>query len=137
MMKRLLLAAAFACAASGPAVAEDQKAQTQDAQPPASAYVVIKENATMPFANQITGYQVGKDKSLIIRGPMGRWYRATLFQPCRSDLPWKEHIGIDTRPMNQMDRFTTVTVDGRRCSLQTFDQIQDPRDKKPEAKEKT
>jgi hypothetical protein len=132
-MKLLLLAVTFT-AVSGLAVAEETKAQRPAA---ASEYVIVKQNATMPFARSITGYQVGKDGSLIIQGTGGRWYRATLFQPCRSDLAWKDRIGFDTHPMNQLDKFSTVVVSGRRCSFQTFDEIQNPRDKKPEAKEKT
>ena len=120
-MKRFWLAFLFA-APLGACASADKAAE-----PVKDPYVVIKSDTTMPNPGSVSGFQVGKDKSLIIQGVNGRWYRAKLSQPCASALPWKENIAIDAQPENQMDKFSNVIVDGNSCPLRSFEEIQNPR----------
>lgn len=128
----LVLAAGLALVAST-AQADPTPAQQSSAAAPAQAddaaspYRVIKENAYVPFVHSgVSGFRVGADKSLILDGPAGRWYRIELQPSCQRDLPWEEHIGLDAAT-GSLDRFDAVFVDGRRCFIRTIDQIEDPR----------
>ena len=92
------------------------------------AYTIIEPNASIPFGStSVSGFRVGEDKSLLLDGPGGRWYRATLDAGCRSDLPYAQAIGFPETPFSRIDRFSWVVVDGQRCSFLTFDEIADPR----------
>lgn len=119
-MKALLIAAAFAGLA-GVAVAE-APATTQ-----APDYVVIEPNARVSFSRQaLEGFQVGHDHSLLIEATGNRWYRATLTPPCDRQLGFHEVIGVDDRPLNTFDQFSTVVVGHDRCMIERLDRIEPP-----------
>lgn len=121
MTKLFIIAACAAALAAGCA------SQTK-AEAPVVAYTVLKADATIPFASLIRDFSVGSEKSLLLKAG-GRWYRATLEQPCRSDLPWRESIGLLPGSVDRLDRFSSVLVDGHRCMLRSLDEIADPRPK--------
>ena len=91
-------------------------------------YTVVKADASIPFANTIRNYRTGKDveKSLLLEGSNGLWYRAKLDQFCARALPWQNAIGVISDATNQVDKFSTVLIDGRRCRVTAVDQIADP-----------
>lgn len=123
-MKAALISAALAFFA-GAALA-DQPADREAAQL-ASPYRVIETNASVPFANsRVNGFQVGEDRSLIFRVGVNHWYRAEVWQPCKSDLKWTERIGFDPSPTNTLDRFAYVVVRGHRCPITSLDEIERP-----------
>lgn len=124
-MNRSVIIAAAALVAAGCATT------TEEAEAPV-AYTVLKEDASVPFASKsIRGFRVGAGRVLLLEANGGRWYRATLQSTCQSDLPWEHAIGVDGGAIDRVDRFATVIVDGRRCQIETFDEVADP-DAKPE-----
>lgn len=117
------VAAALLAAAAWPAGAETQAAANQEA----PAYRVIEADADLPFSQYaIRGYHVGEDRSLIIDAGAHGWYRATLYEPCASDLRWGNSIGIDARPNGHLDKWGRAIVRGYRCPFRTFDRIERP-----------
>jgi hypothetical protein len=120
-----LIAAAMAFGAL-PAAAQEAAAQEGAAQEQASPYTVVTENSRIPFVSSVRGFRIGLDKSLILDGPAGKWYRVTLDRSCARDLPWEHAIAIRDRT-GSFDRFSTVIVDGRRCFVRAVDEIADPR----------
>jgi len=126
MTMKALLALAALAALSTSAFAEEAPAPAENAAP---QFTVIEEDARLPFSTQvIRGFQVGKDNSLIVRAGANRYYRAVLWEPCRRDLRWDDRFALGTSVGGTMDRFSTVYVDGNRCHLQSFDQIEEPSD---------
>jgi hypothetical protein len=122
-IKSLVFAAlaSFASAFALPASAHAAAAQA------APAYVVVKQDASIPFAlRRVTGYRVGQDRSLILDAGH-RWYRAELDSFCTRDLRWTHHIRLSPGGIGAFDRFSHVIVDGRRCLVQSVDEIADPR----------
>jgi hypothetical protein len=98
------------------------------AEPTAPVFTVIESNVRVPFSNvTIQGFQVARDNSLILDAGPNRWYRATVWEPCKHDLRWAyNHIALDTRPNGTLDRFSEVIVRGRHCPIQTLDRIERP-----------
>jgi hypothetical protein len=92
-------------------------------------YTVLEADASIPFASSgIRNFRVGKDaeRSLLLEGPQGRWYRATLQSYCRSALPWEQAIAYKTDATDRFDKFSSVVIDGRSCQVQALDRIADP-----------
>lgn len=130
-MKTALIAGglALALAIPGLALADPAQADPAPAASPAFAYVVIEENARIPFgAHRINSWRVGRDGSLLLRVGVNDWYRATLIGPCERDLRFEEFVVVQSPPGGGVDRFATAIVDGRRCPFQTLDRIADPRE---------
>jgi len=90
-------------------------------------YAVVREDVSIPFGAMVHNFRVGLDRSLLLESGHNRWYRATLTQPCQSDLRWEESIGLADRSSTSVTKFTDVVVDGRRCQILTLDEIADPR----------
>ena len=126
MTKQFIIAAACASMLIGGLVA-GCATSTQAAAPPVT-YTVVKENASIPFANNIRNYRTGKDveKSLLLEGSNGNWYRARLDSFCARALPWENAIGVVQDATNSFDKFSTVVIDGQRCRVVAVDQIADP-----------
>jgi hypothetical protein len=129
-MSRFLMAAAALALAAGCATAGEQAAAE-----PKVVYKVVEADASIVFANTVRGFRVGKDepRSLLIEGGDGKWYRATLRDYCRRQLPWEQAIGLDTGPLDRFDKFSTVIVDGVSCQVVAVDQIEDPDAAEPPA----
>lgn len=90
-------------------------------------YTVIRSDATIPFSSNVQNFRVGLDKSLLLDAPGGRWYRAEISAPCKSDLDWEQTIGLADRAMSSVSKFTEVIVDGRRCQIISLDEIANPK----------
>lgn len=121
---RVLFVLAALAVLSTPAYAEEQ----QEAEQAPVAFNVIESDVRVPFADvRVRDYQVARDDSLILRAGANRWYRATIWEPCASDLRWAwDRIGLDTTPSGTLDKFSTVIVRGRRCPIRTLDRIERP-----------
>lgn len=118
-MRLVLLAAALAAAVTACAT-------TPTAKDPAVEYKVIKTDVRIPFAGSlIRGFHVADDDSLILDGGR-RWYRATLWEPCRRDLDFESVIGLVSTPTDTLDRFSRVIVNGNSCPLASLDEIEKP-----------
>ena len=123
---RVLFATAAFLALSASAFAQTPAPQEQEETP--IAFTVIESDVSVPFASvRIRDYEIGRDNSLILRAGANRWYRATIWEPCASDLRWAyDRIGLDTHPGGALDKFSTVIVRGRRCPIRTLDRIERP-----------
>jgi hypothetical protein len=121
-MKRLILAATALTLAAGCATTGSEQAAAP------VVYTVVEADAAIPFANTVRGFRAGKDaeKSLLIEGGNGNWYRATLRDYCARDVRWEQAIALDTGPLNRFDKFSTVLVNGQRCYVERVDKIADP-----------
>lgn len=95
---------------------------------PEPTFTVIEGDARLAFADhRISGFSVARDNSLILRAGAGRWYRATLWQPCGRELRWAyDRIALDTGPSGTLDRFSTVIVNRMRCPIESIDRIERP-----------
>lgn len=90
-------------------------------------YEVVRADATIPFSSTVNNFRVGLDRSLLLDGPGGRWYRAQLQEPCKSDLRWEQTIALADRSMSSVSKFTDVIVAGRRCQIISLDEIANPK----------
>ena len=123
MTRSFMLASAFAALAIAGCAT---KAETATAENPVT-YAIVRADVTIPFSRTVRNFRVGADKSLLLESGHNRWYRATLPQPCRTDLRWEEQIALADRAGGAISKFTDVLVDGNRCQILTLDEIADPR----------
>jgi hypothetical protein len=126
-MKTFLMAALAAAAlfAAPGAIAKPQPAQAAQAEE--AHYTVVQENARVYAPSYSTrGFTVAHDRSIILRGNGDRWYRAVLYEPCASLVSGGSRIRFEARPADVLDRWAHVRVDGERCSIRRFDQIERP-----------
>jgi hypothetical protein len=121
MTKSFMLAAGVVCAALA-ACATKPVAAPLDVK-----YQVVREDVSIPFTSTVRNFRVGLDRSLLLESGHDRWYRATLPQPCKSDLRWEQQIALADRASTSVSKFTDVIVDGQRCQILTLDEIANPR----------
>lgn len=122
-MKALILSLALmlgaAAAIAGPATNLNPRAE-------APSYRVVEPNASIGLAHyRVRGYEVGRDNSLILRVTGNRYYRATLQEPCASDLRYGTSIGFRTFG-GTLGRSERVYVNGTACYIRSLDQIERP-----------
>jgi len=123
---RLFVAAAATLALLGSAPALAQPAEQANAEE-ASPYTVLRENATIPFADRrINGFRVGLDRSLILTVGVNRFFRADLDRSCESDLRFETAIGVRVPRAGTLQRSDYVIIEGRRCHIWGLDEIADP-----------
>lgn len=105
--QKLLAAMALAVLAAGSAAAADR--------------------AAIRFADYggIENWRAAEDGSLLVEARNGKWYRATFYGAC-PELRFETAIGFVTDSLGQLDRFSSVVVDGRRCWFRSFEEIEDP-----------
>jgi hypothetical protein len=111
-MRFIMIAALLATAAVGAAPFSAGKAapaKTAPAHPP---------EASIPFANNrgIWDWRATDDHTLYVQDIHRAWYKATLFAPC-INLPFAQTVGFRTGPLDTFDRYSTVLVEGQRCTL--------------------
>lgn len=131
-MKLLFAAVSMSIALAGAALAQDgAKPQPAAAEAQAqSPYVVIREDARIPFAGRtINGFRVGEDRNSIIFTVAGhRFYRGELDSYCARNLRFDYRIGLDRRfGGGAVERGSIVIIEGQRCMLLSLDEIADPR----------
>lgn len=126
-MKRMLLLAPLATLlAAAPALAQPAPAQTNAARHDAGpANNSRNRNAGIPFANRngVRDWRSVGDQTIYFQDNQRRWFRARLFAPS-TDLPFANHLGIDTGPAGRLDRWSTVVIRGRRIPLSSFEAIE-------------
>lgn len=91
-------------------------------------YVVIEENATIPFGRQINGYEVPRgDDAVVFRVGTNRWYRATVSPFCASELRFSNSVSaVEPGTGGSLDRFGHVRVRGQYCYFYSLDRIENP-----------
>ena len=120
-MSRTLFAAACVALAACATAPEEAAAPV--------TYTVVEADASIPFASRsVRNYRVGKDEgpSLLLEAGNDRWYRATLDESCSRDLRWEQAIGVRYDATDRLDKFSSVIIDGRRCTIKALDRIEDP-----------
>jgi Family of unknown function (DUF6491) len=70
----------------------------------------------------IDDWKAEDSTALLIRTLDRHYYRATLMGPC-PDLPWATRIGFDSRGTQELDRFSAIIVEGRRCPFSELTEI--------------
>lgn len=84
----------------------------------APAAKAAPKQASVPFVNQgtVDDFRADGDSAVYLRANGFNWYHATLMAPC-TDLRFAEHIGVETRGTNTLDRFSTLLVGHQRCQI--------------------
>lgn len=79
---------------------------------------VQSAEASIPFGNRggVRDWQAVDESTLLLQDRHGRWYRATLQSPAR-DLLFAENLSFVTTPSGTIDRFSSVSVKGRRYPI--------------------
>src|SRR3569833_2720092 len=73
--------------------------------PPAPAPTMVKQDASIPFANHggVWDWQAVGTHTIYFEDRNKRWYRAELIGTA-VDLPWTQFIGHDTKPGDRLGR---------------------------------
>tara|TARA_R110000787_G_scaffold27087_3_gene75393 strand:- start:4218 stop:4607 length:390 start_codon:yes stop_codon:yes gene_type:complete len=73
----------------------------------------------------IENWRAEGDRTLLIEGHNKQWYKADMMGPC-TGLGFANTIGFVADPMGNVDRFSSVYVDGQRCYFRTFEKTDAP-----------
>ena len=86
--------------------------------PAAAREPAIGEEASIPFVNlnSIRNFRAIDRDTIYFQDLRRLWYRGEVIGSCL-DLPFAEAIGIETRGVNRLDRFSSILVRGQRCQL--------------------
>lgn len=86
------------------------------------------EQATIYFANHagsIRDWQSDSQNELFVQDIHRQWYRATFWAPCWG-LPFAIAVGFRTGTMDRIDQYSSVIVEGERCTFRTFEKSDPP-----------
>ncbi len=88
------------------------------------------QRAVMHFAdlNGIRNWRPAGDDdadAILIEGRNGQWFRATFWAPC-PEIHFVQAVGFVTDTVGDLDRFTSIVADGKRCFFKTFERTSDP-----------
>lgn len=92
--------------------------------------------ASIPFVSLggVDDWRADGNKVVYFRDVHRQWYRATLMSPA-FDLPFTEHVGVDARGTDRLDKWASVIVRGQRYPIESFVKVDGPPVKhKPAAK---
>ena len=117
-MKSLgVLMAAAALAAFGVAAAAEQS------QVPAG-FLVVRENAEIPFARTIDGWEEVDNDHVLLDAGIHRLYLAKVWPECAREARYHNRLGVEHRGTPNVDRFSTLIIDGRRCPITELTQVE-------------
>jgi hypothetical protein len=87
----------------------------------------VATEASIPFVNHggIRDWRSGDRETLYVQGRDRQWFKATLMAPAHG-LPFAWAIGFDTGPMDRLDRFSSVVVEGVRYPIQSLVKVDGP-----------
>lgn len=68
-------------------------------------------------------------ETLYVEGRNNRWFKVTFMGPC-TGIMFTETIGFATDATGDLDKFSSIFVDGRQCHFRTFEAADDPPKKK-------
>ncbi len=116
-VKPLVLTAALGAALALPAAGAAADAEGPGDHP---------KRVVMHFADLggIRDWQAVSTKELIVEGYNGKKYNVTLYGSCLG-LPFTETIGFVTDATGDLDKFSSIYVDGQRCYFKTFTLLED------------
>jgi hypothetical protein len=80
--------------------------------------------AAIKFADHggINDWRATDRDTLYVEGRHGEWFKATFMGTC-AGLRFTETIGFETEANGDLDSFSAVIVDGRRCAFRTFERV--------------
>jgi len=83
--------------------------------------------AVIKFADHggINDWRATDRKTLYVEGRHGDWFKATVFGTCPG-LRFTDTIGFETESNGDLDVFSAVLVNGRRCAFRTFEAVDGP-----------
>ena len=86
-----------------------------------------RKPAVIHFAdlNGIESWKPESADAILVEGRNHSWYRARFFGPCFG-IQSTESIGFVTDPTGNLDRFSSILVDGQRCFFASFDRVDPP-----------
>jgi hypothetical protein len=90
-----------------------------------------EERAVLHFAdmNGVKDWRPTKgpdgEDAILIEGRNGNWYRATFFAAC-PEVKFAPAVSFVTDTLGNLDEFTSIMVEGRRCDFKTFERTGDP-----------
>jgi hypothetical protein len=89
-----------------------------------------EERAVLHFAdmNGIKDWRPTKADgadAILIEGRNDMWYRATFRAPC-PEVRFAPSVSFVTDSLGNLDRFTSILVEGKRCDFKTFERTGDP-----------
>jgi hypothetical protein len=88
-----------------------------------------EQRAGIPFADLggIRSWRADGDRGIYVQGRRGQWYYAEFFGPCIG-LRFSDQVAFITNAGTaQLDRFSSILVDGERCHFRSFEEIEGPR----------
>jgi hypothetical protein len=79
------------------------------------------QQTMLPFAQlgNIRSWQPDGRDAIYIQSGNRKWYRATFWSPCNT-LPFAFTVAFVTKPNGNLDRFSSILVDGERCWFRDF-----------------
>jgi hypothetical protein len=85
------------------------------------------QRTAIPFADlgNIRDWQADDTEHLYIEASNRQWYRATFWSPCQP-LPFATAIAFVTEPNGELDRYSSILVDGERCWFKDFERTAAP-----------
>ena len=106
--------------AATPALAQDAPQQARDEE-------AKQEQASIAFVSHggIRDWQADDRETLYIQDRSRQWYKAKLMSPSH-ELPFAWKIGFDTGPVDRLDRFSSVVVDGFRHPIESLVKVHGP-----------
>ena len=95
--------------------------------PVMSANAATNKSVTIPFVNygSIQSWQPDGRNAILLSSWSNRWYRATLLGPC-FDLNNALSIGVVSNPMGELDKFSSLLVNGQQCQIKSLEAVPAP-----------
>jgi hypothetical protein len=95
------------------------------------AAVQEQREASIPFVDSggIRDWHAEGRDTLYIQDRHRNWYKATLMMPSH-ELPFAWAIGFETGPIDRLDRFSNVVVEGRSYPLASLVEVEGPPQRK-------
>ena len=102
------------------------------ASPALAANHVRQPEASIPFVDHggIWNWASEGDDTLFFQDTHKQWYKATLFAPS-PDLPFAFGLRIDAGPMDTLDKWSAVYIDGQRYPFLSFEKVAAPPSNRP------
>ncbi|MEN7536630.1 DUF6491 family protein [Aurantiacibacter flavus] len=94
------------------------------AETPAQSTVAEQPEARINFVNHggIRNWHAEDRDTLYIQDRRRNWYKAELMIPSH-ELPFAWAIGFDTGPIDRLDKFSQIVVDGRSYPIASLTQV--------------
>lgn len=95
--------------------------------PVLSANAATRKSAIIPFVNygSIRNWEPDGRNAILLSSWNNRWYKATLLGPC-FNLDNAISLGVVSNPMGDLDRFSSLLVNGQQCQIKSLEAVPAP-----------